>query len=149
MVYDAARRRVVLFDGAETWEYGFRGTLTLSGTPRLGGTVGIGLTATNDAGLPYLLGSALGTGPIRIDTRQLGLSPDGLLFVTVMNALPTIFFGYRGSLDARGQAQAAVRVPNHPPLVGLRIHSAFVTLDPTAPSGIRSISSTASLTITR
>ncbi|MBN2489277.1 MAG: hypothetical protein JXQ29_00305 [Planctomycetes bacterium] len=43
------------------------------------------LTAANDAGLPYQAGSSLGTGPIMVDIRQIGLSPGALLQVSVGN----------------------------------------------------------------
>ena len=56
--------------------------------------------------------------------------------------MPAIFTGYRGVIDSRGQAQAAIHIPNMPALIGVRLHSAFVTLSPSAPSGIRSISNT-------
>ena len=77
-----------------------------------------------------------------IDTRQIGLSPDDLLVVTVNNYWPSIFFGYRGTIDAQGQAQAAIKIPNIPSLKGIRIYTAFVTLKATAPSGVASISNT-------
>ena len=45
--------------------------------------------------------------------------------------------------------EAAIHIPNLPALIGVRLHSAFVTLGPSAPSGIRSISNTFSFTITK
>ena len=51
-----------------------------------------------------------------------------------------IFTGYRGVLDPKGQATAAMHIPNVQALVGLRIHTAFVTFDPQAVLGIKSIS---------
>jgi len=119
------------------------------GTPRPGGTVGFTLTATNDVGRQFHLGTSLGTGPIPIDTRQIDLSPDNLLLVTVNNYWPSVFSGYRGVIDSKGQAQAAIHIPNLPALIGTRIHTAFVTLDSAAPSGIRSISNTFSFSITK
>ena len=120
-----------------------------TGTPRPGFTVNLALEAINDAARPYQLASSLGMGPIPIGNRQIGLSADDLLVVTVGNFWPWIFSGYRGVLDAKGEAQAAIHIPNVPALIGLRIHSAFVTLDPTAPWGIRSISDTETFTITK
>jgi len=116
--------------------------LEVSGTPRPAGTIILALTATGDAALPYQVGTSLGTGPIPIDTRKLDLSPDGLLMVTVGGYWPSIFSGYRGVIDSKGQAQAAIHIPNIPALIGVRLHSAFVTLDFAAPSGIKSISNT-------
>jgi len=123
--------------------------LTGSGTTRPGGQVDFSLTATDDVGLVYHVGTSLGTGPIPIDSRWLNLSPDDLLRVTVTDLWPWIFSGYRGVIDAQGQAQAAIHIPNVPALIGVRLHSAFVTLDPAAPSGIRSISDTFTFSVTK
>jgi len=120
-----------------------------SGAPRPGGAVNLLLTDTDGSGRAYRMGTSLGTGPIPIDTRKLDLSPDVLLVVSTGGVWPSIFSGYRGVIDAKGQAQATIRIPNIPALIGLRLHSAFVTLDPAAPSGIRSISSTFSFSITK
>ena len=95
------------------------------------------------------MGTSLGTGPIHIDTRKLDLSPDNLLLVTVNNYWPWIFSGYRGIIDSKGQAKATINIPSIPALIGTHIHSAFVTLDPQAPSGIKSISNTYSFSITK
>jgi len=157
MAYDVSRQRVVMFGGQmfstlpgdDTWEYGFPATVVLTGNTRLGTTVVLLLTAACDAGLGYQVGSSLGTGPIPIDYRQIGLSPDALLSVSVSDLWPWIFSGYRGVLDNRGQAQAAIHIPNLPLLVGTRIHTAFVTLDAQAPSGIKSIANTVSFVITK
>jgi hypothetical protein len=123
--------------------------LTGGGRTGMGGTVTLQVAASNDAGFPYQVGSSLGIGPIPIDSRWLNLSPDDLLRVTVTDLWPWIFSGYRGVLDSRGRAQAAIHIPNLPPLIGTRIHSAFVTVDPVAPSGVRSISNTFSFSITK
>jgi hypothetical protein len=123
--------------------------LTASGAPRPGGTVTLYLAAVEVRGLPYVIGTSLGTGPIPIDMRQLGLSPDALLLVSTSGYWPGIFSGYRGILDSQGKAQAAVHIPSIPALIGVRLHSAFVTLDPAAPSGIRSISNTFRFSITK
>ena len=123
--------------------------LVASGSPRPGGQVGFSLTASDDVGLPYQMGSSLGTGPIPIDTRQLGLSPDALLLVSIGGALPQVFMSYAGTIGTNGQAQAQLDIPNVPALVGLRIHSAFITLSAAAPSGLKSISNTESFTIAK
>jgi len=123
--------------------------LTASGTPRPGGTIHFLLTSGDPPGLPYQLGSSLGTGPIPIDSRLIGLSPDALLSVSASDLWPWIFSGYRGVLDSRGQGKAAIHIPNVPLLVGTRIHTAFVTLDALAPSGIKSIGNTFSFVIAK
>jgi hypothetical protein len=121
----------------------------VSGSTRPGGAVSLALTATDAAGLAYQVGSSFGTGPIPIDKRKVDLSPDGLLAGSVGGWWPSVFAGYRGVIDSKGQALAAIHIPNVPALVGMHLHSAFVTLDPAAPSGIRSISNTESFVITK
>jgi len=54
----------------------------------------------------------------------------------------------RAFVSAVGQAQASLAIPNDQDLVGIRIHSAFVTLAAPPPFGLHSISNTASFTIT-
>ncbi|MBN2491585.1 MAG: hypothetical protein JXQ29_12115 [Planctomycetes bacterium] len=121
--------------------------LTLSGSPKPGGKVTLDLFAAADAGLPYQLGSSLGLGPIVLGSRQIDLSLDDLLVLSVGNLLPAVFVNYSGVLDASGKAQAAIQIPNLPVLVGVRMHTAFVTVDPLAPFGIKSISGAETLTI--
>ncbi|MBN1609569.1 MAG: SBBP repeat-containing protein, partial [Polyangiaceae bacterium] len=123
--------------------------LAAAGTMIPGGQVNLALSASGDAGLPYQMGTSLGTGPIPIDTRRIALSPDGLLVVTVNHGWPSIFSGYRGMISATGQAQAAIHIPALAALIGVRLHTAFVTLHAAAPSGIKSISNTFSFSITK
>jgi len=118
-----------------------------SGTPRIGVTITLHLLAPGDRNHPYQLGSSLGTGPILIGNRKVGLSPDDLLAVSVIGLWPAIFSGYRGVIDSRGQAQAAIHIPTTAALIGVRLHSAFVTSSSAAPSGITSASNTFSFTI--
>lgn len=114
--------------------------ITGSGNPKPGGTVVLDLQSPGDAGLVYQVGSSLGSGPIPIGARNLLLSPDDLLVVSTGGLLPSIFVDYSGKLDASGKAQAKINILNDSRLTGIRIHSAFVTLDSGAPFGIKSIS---------
>jgi hypothetical protein len=116
-------------------------------SPRIGTTVTLTLVATADGGLAYQVGSSLGTGPINLGGRALGLSPDDLLRLSVQGALHTVFVGYSGRLDATGRATASIHIPPSMALVGLRVHTAFVTLSASSPLGIRTISSTWSIMI--
>ena len=116
-----------------------------SGSGQPGTTITFSLLGAPDAGLPYQMGSSFGAGPIPIDTRQLGLS--NLLVVSVGGYLPTIFQNYAGLLDAQGAATAYLNIPNIAVLKGIRIHTAFVSLKPTAPSGVSNISNTFVFTI--
>lgn len=123
-------------------------TIIPSGKPAPGGTVTYDLVAHGDSGLPYQVGTSLGTGPIPIDTRQLQLSPDALLIASIGGNLPTIFAKYSGVLDKNGRGQAKLNLPPIPALVGIRLHAAFITIKIGAPSNIQSISKAASFTIT-
>ena len=122
-------------------------TLTLSGSGKPGTTVTLDLAAASDAGKPYQVGSSLGTGPIPIGQRQIGLKLDDMLVVSVGGLLPMIFVNYTGLLDGSGKAQASIVIPSIPALTGVRVHSAFVTFVATAPQGVSLISPTATLTI--
>ena len=119
-----------------------------SGAPRPGSTIDLTLTATEDAGLQYQLGSSFGTGPIQLDNRKLHLSPDPLLVISTAGYWPWVFSGYKGTIDSTGHAAAKIEIPSSTALVGTAIHSAFVTLDGSKPSGVKSISNTCSIQIT-
>ena len=131
-------------DAGQATVFSARGipTISGSGSPRIGGTLMLGLIAPGDGTLPYQVGSSLGAGAILINNRLLYLSPDIILVVSVHGLFPSIFSGYTGILDASGKGTAAIHTPNIPVLVGIRIHSAFVTLKPGAPSNIESIGNT-------
>jgi len=118
-----------------------------SGTGRIGTALTLFLLSPPDGGLPYQVGTSLGNGPTPIGNRQIGLSLDDLLVVSVGGLLPTIFQNYAGALDASGQGTAKMIIPNSAPLVGIRLHSAFVTLKNGAPFNIESISDTFTFTV--
>jgi len=120
-----------------------------TGLLRPGGRVDFRLTASEDTGLAYQVGSSLGTGPIMIDTRPLGLSADDCFFLSLTGLVPEVFSGYAGHIGVTGRAPAAINIPDVSALIGVHIHTAFVTLDTAAPSGIRSISNTFSFLISR
>ncbi|MBN2491061.1 MAG: hypothetical protein JXQ29_09445 [Planctomycetes bacterium] len=122
-------------------------SLTITGSPRPGGKLTLDLLSGGDAGLPYQLGSSFGLGPIVLGPRQIDLSPDVLLALSVGNSLPSVFVNYSGVLDTSGTAKAGISLPAVPALVGISIYTAFVTLDPASPFGIRSISGAEKLAI--
>ncbi|MBN2490174.1 MAG: hypothetical protein JXQ29_04935 [Planctomycetes bacterium] len=121
--------------------------LNLGGAPTPGGAVDLDLFSIRDAGLGYQLGSSFGTGPIPIDSRLLHLDLDALLVLSVGGSLPGIFENYAGALDAQGRAKARIRIPALAALKGVRIHTAFVTVRASAPSGVANLSNTALFTI--
>ena len=155
MAHDASRLATVIFGGMvsgtgyvnETWTYGFSAGLIQSGAARPGSTVSLQVNAPGEAGRTYQVGSSLGTGPIMIGGRPLGLGPDPLLAISVAGTMPWIFRGYRGAVDPGGSGTAAITIPNQRVLIGITIHSAFITLNPIAPQGIQSVSNTASFQI--
>lgn len=114
--------------------------LHAAGTPAPGQRIVFSLISSADAGLPYQLGSSFGAGPIPLGTRKIELSADKLLELSVSGLAPTVFPGYSGRLDGFGAATGAMVVPNHPSIRGVRINTVFVTLDPSAPFGVRNIS---------
>ena len=118
-----------------------------SGSIRPGGRVDFDLTASDDAGYPYQLASSFGPGPIAIDTRTIDLTYDGLLWISLSSLIPSMFVDYAGTIGSDGHARAALHLPDLPQTVGLKIHSAFVTLEAGAPSGVRSISNPYTFTI--
>ncbi len=122
-------------------------SLTTTGSGQIGTTVRYDLSAPLDAGLPYQLASSLGTGPITVDDRVLRLSFDAVMSLSITGLLPTVFERYARALDASGNGFARFNVPNVPALIGIQIHSAFVTIDTSATQVIRTISHTASFRI--
>ncbi|MBN2489933.1 MAG: hypothetical protein JXQ29_03675 [Planctomycetes bacterium] len=118
-----------------------------SGTTKPGSTVTFALSSPTDAGLPYQVGTSVGTGPIPIDTRQIDLGLDDVLVASTGGALPSVFEAYSGYLDATGAGQARFHIPNIPLLVGIRFHTAFLTIKAGAPSNVKSISPTYSFTV--
>ena len=121
--------------------------LILSGTGQIGTTVDLNLVAPPDAGKPYQMGTALGNGPLPIGTRQIGLSLDGLLMISINGLLPTVFQNYAGLLDTAGKATAKIVIPNEVALKGINLYNAYVTLDPAAPQGVSLISPSVLLAI--
>jgi hypothetical protein len=124
-------------------------SLTGSGSPSIGGVVNLVLMALNDSGLPYQVGTSLGTGPIPLGKRQLNLSLDTFLLVSVQGLLPTVFRRYTGLLNSGGMGSADMAIPNDASLIGLRLHTAFLTLKAGEPFNISSISNTFTFSVIR
>ncbi|MBN2491499.1 MAG: hypothetical protein JXQ29_11680 [Planctomycetes bacterium] len=122
--------------------------LLVKGTAAPGSHVDFPLYAYPSANLIYRLALSFGGTPgIALpDQREVPLRYDLLLALSLV-AGPPLFGDFVGTLDAKGQATAYVNIPNHPILRGYTIYAAFVTFDPAAPSGIRTISEAASFPI--
>ncbi|MBN2490248.1 MAG: hypothetical protein JXQ29_05310 [Planctomycetes bacterium] len=125
----------------------FGATINSGGSASLGNVLNLLLFAPSAASKPYFVGSALGTGPIVIGARKIDLGLDGLLVLSTSGVLPAIFDSYNGFLDTAGKATAKLNLPKDLGLVGIKVHSAFVTTDSAAPSGILTISNTCAVTI--
>ena len=124
-------------------------TYTDAGLPRIDAksTIGIGKSlglkfeSGNSAGKPYA-GAASQTERVRgiqFDFgRHFPLATDDLFFLSLI--LPSVFQGFKGTLDANGTAIGALNVPNATELVGFVLTIAWVTVDPAAPMGIQHVS---------
>jgi len=153
LAYDFNRKCTVLYGGfngknplADTWDFTNPAVLTASGTGNRGTTVTFNLSVPADAGKQYLLGSSFGSGPIPIGYRKIELTIDCLLILSVIGF---VGHNYSGVLDTAGRAipSPQLPIPNNNGLIGLKITSAFVTIDPTALNGIKSISNPVTFTV--
>jgi len=106
------------------------GSRNLSGRarPRLGTRYPIRLSVPTEAGQRYAAAAAFGTysGIPAGGGRRIPLDPDPLFFAS--RALPSVFRGFQGTLDARGEAGLAIDIPPVAGLRGLRFHVAAVTV---------------------
>jgi len=115
-----------------------------SGSP--GTSFHLHLSVPQESGASYVMAAALSPRPgIRTPNHRIQLQPDGL-FLTSLTT-PSVFEGFRGTLDANGIAEAAIHVPAIPMLQGLRVFVSFVTLRAGAPDGISTVSNLVGFTI--
>jgi hypothetical protein len=122
-------------------------SMASAGTPKIGTTYPLDLTAASEGGQVYVTAlTTTGIGSLlKVDRRYIPLVPDGLFFLGVANVLPGIFINFHGVLSAPGTGQAKVAIPAAPSLVGVKIDGCFVTYDP---SGVRAISNPWGFSIT-
>lgn len=123
--------------------------LDVNGTPRPGRTVALDLIASGDAGRAYQAATALATGRIAIGSRTMGLAPDPLFVATTSGTIGQVFRNYRGTIGAAGRAGASIHIPPSAALIGVDLHSAFVTFDAAAPLGVQSVSNVRSFRVIR
>lgn len=111
------------------------------GPALIGQTVPFHLAATSDANRVYLGALSLGIEPgIVIDQRVLSLAVDPVFLYSISPVPPPELVGFYGVLDSVGVGEMSMIVPNDPNLAGLAFYTAAVTFDPSAPSGVSSIS---------
>ncbi|HEX6811424.1 MAG TPA: hypothetical protein VF384_07365 [Planctomycetota bacterium] len=81
-----------------------------------------------DAGLAYRAASSFGPGPSNVFGREIPLSADALLQITLGDQLSALFRGYTGRLDERGTATVQIEIPPIEWLRGQSIHTVFMSL---------------------
>lgn len=145
LTWEKVNVRVAVGSYSETrpdaYEY-VGGNILAVGNPRLATPFKVVFNAPVDGGRQYVGAASLGAGPIPLPPHNpLGLSPDILWFLTINNLIPTIYANTAGILDGSGQATVTVTQPDIPALVGLTFYMAYVTIQPSKPLGIRTVSS--------
>jgi hypothetical protein len=95
---------------------------------RPGGLYSMLVSSPNEAGAPYTVALSFGFRPgIPVGGgRKIYLSPDPLFLASATGRGP--FYGFQGTLDARGEAVAAVAIPNLAGLSGRRFFASAVTV---------------------
>jgi hypothetical protein len=115
--------------------------------PPIGSTISVFLDSPETPNLPFVLGCAMGPGPIAIDTRSLPLAGDLLLFDCLSGVYPSVFINFVGTLDAIGfSVNSQIAIPNLPVLIGINFYCAFGVLDVSWPGSVRTISHNAVFT---
>lgn len=107
------------------------------------GLVDVSVSFPTQGGWDYVLAiSASGCRPgVRLsDGRRILLNPDALTFAAVANRLGSVFTGGAGRLGATGLGSAAVDTRTLRGVAGVRLWCVALTLDRSAPNGIRTIS---------
>lgn len=124
-------------------------SLGSSGTPKIGTSYVMNLSAVADGNLGYVAAACLGgfTPGIPIDRRFVPLVTDGLFFATAQNFLPAIFANFQGQLSAAGTATCRFNIPNLGAIVGLPVYFCYLTF-PGGPVGVKSISNPHTVVIT-
>jgi glucose/arabinose dehydrogenase len=132
----------IVDQGGEIWKIVPRGPLqAIAASPRIGTNCPINLTSTQTPSQTYAYAFSFGTTPgIPLpDGRVIPLNPDPL-FTFSLTPGNGVFLNTTGTLSAGGTATVNIQIPNAAPLIDVTIMGAYVTLSPTAPSGISAIS---------
>jgi hypothetical protein len=128
---------------AAATDLAFRGGRNVS-TRRLGpgNRWAFELSFPNEAGHGYVLalsGSGFTPG-VPVGHLTLPLVPDGLLVASVSGSLGAVLRGGVGLLDGDGRATAVLDLSVLPPLPGVVLWAAALTVDPAGFGGLRTIS---------
>ncbi len=109
-----------------------RGIVTLANRPKLGTAVFFNLVGEpNDLYGVAFSGAAFPPQTVPTSADLLYLAPDGLFALTTQTPLPA-FINFTGTTDGDGKAQYGLVLPNVPAFAGIRLYTAFVTIDPMA-----------------
>jgi hypothetical protein len=123
-------------------------TLAPGGDQKVGGTATLNYVdfGARAAGATYVMACSFTPGNFPIDRkRRIDLSPDALFFASLQ--VPALFRDFVGVLDTNGRATGTIHIPKAAALASNVVYGVAVTLDPTAPMGIRSIAPVARFTI--
>lgn len=122
--------------------------LTLSGPLNVGVERRVYLNRPTDAGLAFFMAATLNPRPglYLPDQRHIPVTPDVLFYMSV-GQNNKVFVQFADVLDAQGRSfEPRITVPSYD-LVGLDFYVAYLTVDNSAPFGIRSISQARKLTV--
>ena len=111
-----------------------------------GSKVGFMLTSSDDPGLPYVMATSLGKAPIPMGNWNHYPGLDALSWFH-FGAKIAIFGWHVGNIGRNGTSKADMNIPNIPSMKSFKIHTAFLTISPTAPMWVKSISNTFTFTI--
>jgi len=98
-----------------------------SGKPSPGQVIRLDLISEGDRKCRYQLATALGGGPTRFGKFNLPIAFDPVFFLSVSARAPQVFESYAGVLNGKGRARAKLHLPDNRAIIGIRIHSAFIT----------------------
>ena len=116
-------------------------TLTTSGTPRVGIQFTFNILDETAPSNTYILAMSLtNTGIPLGDGRIIPLGLDPLLLLSIQSRYEIGLINSIGSLNPQGRSTVQWTIPNVPQLAGISVYTAFVVINPSAPSGIQSIS---------
>jgi len=118
--------------------------LSIIGSSTLGNSFKLKIRSPLTPNKPYLILAAHSNTPpiILSDGRRVYLQYDQLLDFTLLNPNSQYFQNSFGILDNNGLATATITIPNYPFLLGLPLYFGFVVIDPSASSGVSTISHT-------
>lgn len=119
----------------------YAATLTRTTPPAMGTAINFTLSSASDPNKAYAFAWSLGSIPgiVLPDGRTIPVNMDAVFDLSISTPNP-LFPNNFGLLGATGTATASVLIPAYPPLVGMRLHGAFIVLNPNASLQVDQIS---------